>query len=194
MRSFIVSPLNTNFQPFPVIRTQRLLMREIGMHDVEASFRHRSDPELYKHLLRSPATHVSEAEDFIRRVMAAQQNGDGIHWGLELLENPGYMIGNIGIWQILKSDFRGVLGYMLEKEHHGKGYMSEALEEVIRYGFDKIGLHTIKADVTYGNFPSMKLLERHGFIQEAHFKDDCFKDGKFLDTVVYGMVNRNQLI
>ena len=57
-------------------------------------------------------------------------------------------------------------------------------------GFEVIGLHTLKADVTYGNFPSMNLLERHGFLQEAHFREDVFKEGKFLDTVVYGRVTR----
>lgn len=181
--------LNTNFTPFPVIRTERLLMRQITMKDVNDSFRHRSDPELYKHLIRPPARDISEAEEFVRRVMTADANGDGIHWGLELLNQPGYMIGNIGIWQILKADFRGVLGYMMDKDYHGKGYMSEALTEVIKYGFEVIGLHTLKADVTYGNFPSMNLLERHGFRQEAHFKEDVYKEGKFLDTVVYGMVN-----
>lgn len=189
-----MKPLNTNFQPFPVIRTKRLLMRAITMQDVDACFRHRSDPELYKFLIRPPATSIAEAEEFVRRVMTADANGDGIHWGLELPERPGYMIGNIGIWQIYKSDYRGVLGYMMDKDYHGKGYMSEALTEVIKYGFETIGLHSLKADVTYGNLPSMNLLERHGFTQEAHYKEDCFKDGKFLDTVVYGLINPNQKV
>jgi ribosomal-protein-alanine N-acetyltransferase len=67
--------------------------------------------------------------------------------------------------------------------------MQEALLKVINYGFKVINLHSIEANVNPGNAASIKLLEKNKFVREAYFKENYFYNGKFLDTVIYSLLN-----
>jgi ribosomal-protein-alanine N-acetyltransferase len=67
--------------------------------------------------------------------------------------------------------------------------MTEAMDIVLDYGFNIMQLHSIEANVDPGNIASIKLLEKNGFVKEAHFKENLFFNGKFLDTVIYSLIN-----
>jgi ribosomal-protein-alanine N-acetyltransferase len=73
-------------------------------------------------------------------------------------------------------------------DFQGKGIMQEAMSAVIKYGFEKMNLHSIEANVNPANESSIKLLERNDFIKEAYFKENYFYDGKFLDTAIYSLL------
>ena len=67
--------------------------------------------------------------------------------------------------------------------------MKEAMDAVLEYGFKEMKLHSIEANVDPGNQPSIKLLEKKGFIKEAHFKENMFFNGSFLDSAIYSLLN-----
>jgi len=68
--------------------------------------------------------------------------------------------------------------------------MMEAIAEVIRYGFKEMNLHSLEGQVTPKNIPSIKILERNGFVREAYFKENYNWQGKFIDTAVYSLINK----
>jgi ribosomal-protein-alanine N-acetyltransferase len=88
----------------------------------------------------------------------------------------------------MKEHYRGEVGYVLLPEYQGKGIMHEALGAVIAYGFDVMKLHSIEANTNPNNTPSHKLLERHGFVREAYFKENYYYNGKFLDSAIYSLI------
>ena len=67
--------------------------------------------------------------------------------------------------------------------------MNEAMDIVLDYGINIMQLHSIEANVDPGNTASIKLLEKKGFVKEAHFKENLFYNGKFLDTAIYSLIN-----
>lgn len=66
---------------------------------------------------------------------------------------------------------RAELGYELSKDYWGKGIMKEALQAIIPFGFDEVGIHRIQASVFPENQASIHLLENLGFQKEGIFQE-----------------------
>ena len=64
------------------------------------------------------------------------------------------------------------------------------MKEAVNYGFQVMKLHSIEAIIDPDNHASAKVLEKNGFIKEAHLKENEFFDGRFLDSVIYSILNK----
>ena len=179
--------LTLNFDPFPVITAERLLLRKVNMKDVNEIFFLRSDERVMKFIDRTPAKSVEEASDFVKNILTLEENNEAVTWAITL-NGKTKLIGTICYWSIQKAHFRAEVGYVLHPEFWGKGIMQEALEEIIKFGFNSMNLHSIEANVNPGNEASIKLLERNNFRREAFFREKYFFDGKFLDTAIYSLL------
>jgi ribosomal-protein-alanine N-acetyltransferase len=179
--------LSVNFSPFPVLKTDRLVLRKTEMTDAPAMFVQRSDPRIMKYLDRKPCETVEEAAAFIRMITDNLDNNNGISWAITTHDSDE-MIGSIAIWRIVKEHYRGELGYVLLPDYQRKGLMHEALNAVIAYGFTDMGLHSLEANINPDNAASQKLLERHGFVREAYFKENYYSNGRFLDSAIYSLI------
>lgn len=98
------------------------------------------------------------------------------------------LIGDIGVHFLPADGFQVELGCTLSEEHHGKGYATEALREVIRYVFGPLGKRRIIASIDPRNQASIRLFERLGFRKEAHFRESLFIDGEWVDDLVYAIL------
>jgi ribosomal-protein-alanine N-acetyltransferase len=117
------------------------------------------------------------------------ESNEGINWAITYKDNPK-LIGIIGHYRIKPDHFRAEVGYMLLPEYNGKGIITEAVQEVVKYGFNEMKLHSIEAIIDPENFGSEKVLQKCGFIKEAHLKENEFYEGRFLDTVIYSILNK----
>ena len=80
---------------------------------------------------------------------------------------------------------------MLLPEYQNQGITSEAINIVLEYGFKVLNFHSVEAVVDPENYVSAKVLEKNGFVKEAHFLENEYWDGKFWDSVVYSLLKRN---
>jgi ribosomal-protein-alanine N-acetyltransferase len=80
---------------------------------------------------------------------------------------------------------------MLLPEYHGRGIITEAIKEALNYGFEIMKLHSVEAIIDPENFASERVLQKSGFVKEAHLKENEYYDGKFLDTVIYSILNNH---
>ena len=108
-------------------------------------------------------------------------------WGITLKESDT-VIGTICYWRMQKEHYRAEIGYALHPAQQGKGMMDEALKAVLQYGFETMQLHSVEANVNPANEASRKLLERNGFVKEAHFRENYYYNGQFLDSVIYSLI------
>ncbi|MEM1219781.1 MAG: GNAT family N-acetyltransferase [Bacteroidota bacterium] len=180
--------LEISFDPFPILKTQRLILRAPRLSDGPALFALRSDPEVMRYVDRPQMQTVHEAEQMLAGMQESIANNEGITWAITL---PGLdeLIGFIGYWQIEHEHYRAELGYMLHPSYQKQGYMSEALEAIIPVAFGPFRLHAIQAFVHPNNLPSWELLERKGFHREAEMKDRWYFQGAFWDTCMYTLLN-----
>lgn len=176
--------LEINFTPFPNLETDRLILRRLSAEDVLEIFALRSNKEVMKYIPRPLVKTMDDAMAHIAMIDEKIENNEGINWVITLKDNPK-LIGIIGHYRMKPEHFRAEIGYMLLPEYHGQGIISEAIKEVVNYGFEVMKLHSIEAIIHPENHASEKVLQKNGFVKEAHFKENEYYEGKFLDTVVY---------
>lgn len=179
--------LTFDFSIFPILQTERLTLRQIVKDDANEMFALRSNLEIMKYIPRELPKTLEDAVTHIEYMQGLLDNLECINWAI-CLKGESRLIGNIGFFRMQPQNHRAEVGYMLAQDYHGKGIMQEALTEILRYGFEEMKLHSIEAVTDPENFSSWKLLEKNGFIREGHFKEDCYWQGKFLDSYVYSLL------
>ncbi|WP_433810452.1 GNAT family N-acetyltransferase [Flavobacterium johnsoniae] len=180
--------LEFNFNPFPVIETERLLLRRITNDDVNEVFELRSNPETMKFI---PRPLVKDNEDALLHIAMIEEKIEtniGINWAITLKDNPK-LLGIIGYYRMQPENYRAEIGYMLSPDFHGKGIIPEAVNALLKYGFENLKLHSIEAVIDPENYASEKVLQKCGFVKEAHLRESEFWEGKFLDKVIYSLLN-----
>jgi ribosomal-protein-alanine N-acetyltransferase len=185
--------LQLQLVPFPELATDRLILREPLANDSASLFELRSDEEVMKYVPRPPAKILQDVVDFISMVNNWHQKKNAILWFICKKEDPLIVIGTIGFWKFEFESYRVEVGYMLHLKHQNKGYMSEAIQGVLQYGFDVLNLHSVEARVDPENIPSFKILERIGFVREGYLTESLFNKGQFRDNIIYSLLKRNYL-
>ncbi|WP_309641721.1 GNAT family protein [Flavobacterium sp.] len=182
--------LTINFNPFPDIETPRLLLRRLDKNDAEQIIVIRGDAENMRFIPRPLVTNIEQALEHYAMIDAKIVSNEGINWAITLKGNPK-LLGIIGHYRIQPEHYRSEIGYMLAPEFHGKGIVTEAIHAALIYGFEVMNLHSVEAIIDPDNIASERVLQKNGFVKEAHILENEYFDGKFIDTVIYSLLKRN---
>lgn len=184
--------MTLNFNPFPDITTNRLILRRLSVNDVNEVFALRSNEECMKYIPRPICKNTDEALEHINLINTNIDENIGINWAITL---KGYekLIGIIGHYKISCENFRSEIGYMILPEYQNKGYVTEAVKAMLEYGFNQLNLNSIEAIIDPNNIASEKVLQKNGFKKEAHLTENQFYNGRYLDTVIYSILKRNYI-
>ncbi|MBC7696612.1 MAG: GNAT family N-acetyltransferase [Burkholderiales bacterium] len=180
--------LEVNFDPFPILETNRLILRKIILEDADDYFEMRNNVDTMKYICKPVQTSVEETKEKILRINDMINFNDGIGWAVCLKTN-NQMIGTISFHKLIKEHYRAELGYMLNPKFWKQGITTEAVKVVIDFGFNQMHLHSIEAHIDPANKGSEKLLQKCTFTREAYFKENYYFNGKFLDTAVFSLIN-----
>jgi RimJ/RimL family protein N-acetyltransferase len=104
-----------------------------------------------------------------------------------LIEIEGEVVGAIGL-ENTEKDHKAELGYWLARKYWGGGIMSQAVEEVVNFGFKDLNLKRIYAKVYSFNEGSKKVLEKNGFTQEGYLKKEAKKGNKYIDAFLFAKI------
>ena len=182
--------LTLSFNPFPILESNRLLLRAVTPEDVNEVYELRSNPETMKFIPRPLVTSAKEALEHIDMIAKKIENNEGINWAITLKGNQK-LLGIIGHYRIQPENYRSEIGYMILPEYQNQGITSEAIHLLLDYGFNHLNFHSVEAIIDPRNHASAKVLEKNGFVKEAHFLEDVFWDGQFIDSSVYSLLKRN---
>jgi ribosomal-protein-alanine N-acetyltransferase len=104
-------------------------------------------------------------------------------------------IGWISLTEVLRGPLLSCyVGYYLDQQHNGKGYMTEAVRTLVEFGFNVLGLHRIEAGVMPHNAGSIKVLEKAGFHKEGIAKKNVKINGRWEDHQVLAILNPDETI
>lgn len=181
-----MEPTNTKFQ-LPILETERLRLRMLKLEDAENVYIMRSDPDVMKYIPRPMAKSIDDAVALINLINESIQEQTKFNWGITF-KDTDQVIGIIGFPNIKLEHARAEIGYTLTKKWHRYGIMKEALKCVMKYGFEKMQLHTIEAIIDAENIASGSLLKSVGFREEAYFKEDFLFNGIFRNSIHFGML------
>ncbi len=168
-----------NFSPFPVLKTNRLLLRQLKDSDCETIFYLRSNETVNEFVKRAKAESIEDALLFITKIKKAVSKNESIYWCITLKSNP-YLIGTICLWNFSEDKKTAEVGYDLHPDFQQKGIMNEAIQSVLNYGFNTLKLEIIEAYTQNNNKNSIKLLEKNNFLLIKNRKD---KDN--LDNLIF---------
>lgn len=180
--------LTLNFSPFPILETERLVLRKLAATDRQTVFEIRSNPETMQYIPRPLAKTIEDADALIDMINGFADRDEKINWAITEKGNDT-LVGIIGYHQFKPESDRAEVGYVLHHKYLRRGIAQEALKVVLDYGFNEMKSHSIEAIIRPENIASRKLVENAGFVQEAYFKDYVFHDGRYLDETVYSLIN-----
>ncbi|RXR16255.1 N-acetyltransferase [Flavobacterium amnicola] len=177
--------MTTNpFLPFQNLESDRLVLRRLTSDDIQEVYALKSDPKIMEYIPRPLVTNLDEAMAHITMINDKIDTGEGINWAITL-KPSNKLLGIIGHYRIKWEHYRSEIGYMLLPEAYGKGIATEAVQLICDYGFNHMKMHSLEGIIDPKNLASAKVLEKSGFVKEAHLKENEFYEGRFLDTVIY---------
>jgi ribosomal-protein-alanine N-acetyltransferase len=176
----------TSFQ-LPILNG--FFISEINADDKPAYLKHLREKEIWRTTLNIPFPYTeADADWWISRVQTATKE-NGVATSLAIRGASGFLIGGIGFDQFkIGQDHKAELGYWLAKPFWGKGVTTSAVHAVCQWGFSDLGLKRIHAHVFEGNMGSQRVLEKNGFQLEGKLRRHYFKDEKFCDARIYGLL------
>lgn len=167
-----------------IMKGSKVVLTPARREDVPTYLRWITDPELNIFLLDYGRVFTLEQEyawydEFITKAA----NRHMVHMDIRLADDQ-MLIGNCTLLDINDRDGTAEVGILIgEKEYHSKGYGSEALYLLCRYGFDKLNLHSILLRHLSINARGDKAYRKIGFREFG-----CFRESVVRDRVRYDMV------
>ena len=174
---------------FPLLLTERLILREIAPEDAPFWLRNFSAPEVVEFTAHEPPRDLDAAREEIERFCTQPlREGSGIRWGITI-RGSNDLVGTLGFHGWVKGrDRRARIGYDLLAEHRGKGIMNEAMGVVLAYGFKTMTLNRVEALVDPRNGASVRLMGRLGFRRDACLREATRFRDHFQDDVVFSLL------
>ncbi len=176
--------------PFPFANTPRLQLRPMVMQEARdllaavASSR----AELGRYMSWPRDMHdLEHARRFIRMGREAWLGSKTVRLGV-FERATGALVGNVELDGIDQRRSQAEVGYWVRSECTRRGYATEAAVPMLRYAFETLRLHKVRADVAVGNSSSARVLEKLGFMHEGTLREDRPVGGVFLDHWRYGLL------
>ncbi len=176
-----------------MLETKRLILKTHTLENVEKMNKWGNDPQLLYYDDDGPEdfepTPIENTRKYIKRIIE-EPDDTMVRFGIHKKDDQ-CPIGFCMIAFIDDYNKSCKIGMTIgEKEQWGKGYGKEALIELIRYSFEDLGMNRIGAEIFQFNKRSIKLFEQCGFQREGVERELVYKDGKFKDQYIYGLLRR----
>ena len=169
----------------PTLETARLKLRPYSESDIAELIPLIGTREVAATTLRIPYPYTQDdAEAFIEM---AQEPGK--IWLATTLRTDGRQIGGVGL-RVDEQHQNAELGYWLGVAYWGQGYATEASREMLRYGFQDLGLHRIFASHFGHNPASGNVLRKLGMRHEGCQREHLRKWDRFVDSELYGILRQ----
>jgi ribosomal-protein-alanine N-acetyltransferase len=175
-------------EQFPSLETERLILRQLTSADREVIFQNYSTLESTQFIME-PLTTLEQADEILQDFIEGFKLGRNLFWAVELKKNHAFT-GTVCFESFEWGDLRGEIGYDLSKGFWGQGLMTEALQVVIDYGFECLGLNRIDGYVDVENASSIKVLRRLHFTEEGVLRQYSCVKGQYRDEVVCSLLKQ----
>jgi ribosomal-protein-alanine N-acetyltransferase len=171
---------------FPVIKTERLLLRQFVDSDLESVFKGLSNPEITKYYAVSYPT-LEATKEQMKFFADLEANETGIWLAISSLDNRIFY-GAGGLNNLSKAHKKAEIGFWLLPEYWGQGIMKEAMPIICNYGFDILELHRIEGFVETANKNCKNAMAELDFNHEGTMIDCEIKNGRFISLDIYAIV------
>lgn len=176
-------------EPGYPLRTSRLDLRPFTADDFAGLHAMHSDPAVVRYLHWEPHDEAATEVALARRMRNTTliDAGDSLSIAVVVRET-GALAGDATFFWHNEQCRQGEIGYVFNPAFQGRGYATEAAAELLRFGFEVVGLHRITGRLDGRNTASARVLERLGMRREAHLRQNGLVKGEWTDEVVYALL------
>jgi len=172
----------------------KIFLRALEIGDLDYTYKWHSDQTLYSSLA-GPFRYVSFGAEREWLLIKEKFSNQEINLMICLMDTSR-PIGMLSLreidWVTRKAHFTGLL--IGDPEFRGKGIGTEALDLLLAHCFFDLGLNRIYGNVMEENIPSIKMMEKCGFVKEGKLLQHAFKDGEFKDVFIFGILSEQYFL
>ena len=172
--------------------TARLILRPLRLDDASAVFHYAHDPEVTRSTTWDAHATVEDSRRYIEAIISGYQRGESAELAIEHKMDKK-VIGACGLTAVSAEHCRGEAVFAMAKEYWGNGFMSEALNAVLAFGFGPLGLNRIFAKVDPDNVNTIRVLKRAGWMFDGSLRQDVLVRGQFRDVRLYSLL-KNEFV
>lgn len=166
---------------------KKVRLREYSKDDLELARAYLNDMELRK-LMTPGIPFPLRVEEELKWYDALTSMSDGpYNFAIESIEESQY-IGGCGINHVDSKNRVGLVGIFLGKDHLNQGYGTEAMRLLVDFCFNEVNLNKVKLFVYSVNKRAIRCYEKVGFKQEGVLREEMYRDGKYQDNIIMGML------
>ena len=167
----------------PTLRTARLVIRPLAPTDAPRIYELASAREVALNTMHIPHPYPpGAAEEWIASQEEKRAEGH-YHFAID----DGALAGGIGL-RVQRDFDRAEIGYWIGVPYWGRGYATEAVAAVIRFGFEELNLNRIYAGYFSRNSASGRVMAKNGMTYEGTLRQHVKKWGEVVDIVYYGIL------
>ena len=174
---------------FPTIETPRLKLRQPRAADVQPLLRMMQDKAVLRYFGIEPFKSEQESLAEVAWYNRIFDESKGIWW-IITEKGAGDYIGDVGFFKYEKRHARAEVGYKLSPSFWRRGIMTEALTQVVAYGFAEMGLNRIEALADPRNTASLRMLEKLHFGVEGILREYEIENGAPVDLAMLSLLKR----
>ena len=172
---------------FPEIDTTRLQLIEVTPEHGPALFHILSNENVTRFYGMDPLRKQEDALHIIESFKQTFDSWQGIRWGI-VIRDSGTFIGTIGLNHLSLYSKKAEIGFELDPAHWRRGYSAEAIEAVLTYAYETLGLYRMGAVTFLENTASIQLLTRIGFEEEGVLRGYLFQGGTSHDGRIFSLL------
>ena len=170
------------------IQTPRLILRPFEMGDAEAMFANwASDPTVTRYLTWSPHESAAVTRKILEEWTASYAKNNFYHWAI-VLKGLGEPIGSVSVVSQREQAYMMEIGYCLGRSWWHQGIMREALQAVMAFLFDQVGVNRVQARFDPRNARSGKVMLACGMQYEGTMRQADWNCRGICDTSYYGIL------
>lgn len=177
----------------PQIDTRRLRLRKASMHDVGDFYAYASDPEVAATTTWAAHRSLEDTRQALKQIVDSYNSPhSSARWAIEHRDTRA-MIGTVGLSNWSPQHSRADLGYALSRAFWGQGMMTEAVQAVMRFGFEQMLLNRIQAMCLPNNIASFRVMEKTGMHYEGLLREHSVIKGVHQSLLLYAVVRTDWL-
>ncbi|GAA0355176.1 GNAT family N-acetyltransferase [Bacillus horti] len=180
------------FANLPALETDRLLLRHMTRKDVHDMFEYTSDPEISLYTTWHAHQSINDTMRFIEHNLSLQEKQQVHEWAI-VEKKSRKMIGTCGYVWWKPQHHIAEIAYAIARPLWGKGFMSEAVQAVLKFGFEQMELNRIEARCMLGNVGSERVMQKAGMTFEGILREQMYAKEQFHDLKLYAILKRDWL-
>lgn len=172
----------------PELITEKLRLRPVINDDAKDIYIYASNPDVTRFVAWEAHTSMEFTRKYLAFIIREYKKKKLYDWGI-CLKKENRVIGSCGFARIDKRNNFGEIGFVLSPEYWNKGITTEAVKEVVKFGFCKLKLGRIEAVCMAENTASEKVLQKSGMTYEGTLKNRIRKREKYFDAKLFAARN-----